>query len=215
VIQLTAKFLECALSDDDPWKLGNKVLYDLCERYPHHTDTTEIVAKVWLIGRAYAAAIERGRGKSSGIESSNDRFYTDNVAAALCEPSFDKVLEKLARFKDLDERSIGLVLNAHRHLVDVFRKLTGKNKRSLASKYLHFHCRDLFFIYDSRAVLGIRKLRIPARKIDVPPGADPDYERFVSQALGVRDHILSNFGKNLRPREIDRVLLATAAAYGD
>ena len=36
-MRLTARFLQQALSDDDPWSIGNQVLYDLCRRYPRHT----------------------------------------------------------------------------------------------------------------------------------------------------------------------------------
>jgi hypothetical protein len=42
-----------------PWDLGNSVLYDLCRKHPSHKTADEILAKVWLIGRSYAASIER------------------------------------------------------------------------------------------------------------------------------------------------------------
>ena len=64
-MRLTAPFLQQTLSEDDPWSIGNQVLYDLCQRYPRHTVDSEIIAKIWLIGRAYSASIERGRGKAS------------------------------------------------------------------------------------------------------------------------------------------------------
>jgi len=40
-----------------PWDLGNKTLYGLCKDYPGHRDEREIIAKIWLIGRAYSASI--------------------------------------------------------------------------------------------------------------------------------------------------------------
>lgn len=55
-----------------PWDLGNQVLYDLCRQYPGHTDEQAVIAKIWLIGRTYAAAIERRWTKS---ELTGDRFY--------------------------------------------------------------------------------------------------------------------------------------------
>lgn len=42
-----------------PWDLGNEVLYRLCATHSQHTDISAIVAKVLMIGRVYAAAIER------------------------------------------------------------------------------------------------------------------------------------------------------------
>ena len=107
---------------------------------------------------------------------------------------------------------MGPVLDAHTHLVRLFHGLTNKSKRSLASKYLHFHRPDLFFIYDSRAVSGIRAFGIPGRAIDVPPTADREYARFVGDAIGLRDHVRSRFERRLNPREVDRLLLATVAS---
>ena len=40
------------------------------------------------------------------------------------------------------------ILSMHKFLTDTFGKMTGLKKRSLASKYLHFHCPEKFFIYD-------------------------------------------------------------------
>jgi hypothetical protein len=208
LIRLTTKLLERALSND-PWGLGNQVLYDLCARYPNHTDEAEIVAKIWLIGRSYAAAIERGRGQRNRADSSNDRFYTEDVVTALRSSSIDEDLKDLRDFKTLDDQVAVAALVAHGRLMNVFRKLTNKNKRSLASKYLHFHRPHLFFIYDSRAVSGIRKLGIPPNALEVPADVDHDYGRFVTHAIGVRDYVLSKFGRRLSCREVDRVLLAT------
>lgn len=55
---LTKKLIKDAKSQSY-WDLGNKVLYDLCRKYPRHEGYPEIIAKIWIIGRSYAAAIER------------------------------------------------------------------------------------------------------------------------------------------------------------
>ena len=213
-MRLTAKLLQRTLSKDDPWRIGNKVLYDLCRRYPYHTVDAEIVAKIWLIGRAYAASIERGRGKAADSGLSNDRFYTGAVPKALRKSRLDEKLKALAKVRESNASNTGPVPDAHAHLVHLFHGLTSKNKRSLAAKYLHFHRPDLFFIYDSRAVSGIRALEIPRLAIDVPPGADRKYARFVGAAIGVREHVRAQFRKGLSPRELDRLLLATVATSG-
>ncbi|MFO0905737.1 MAG: hypothetical protein U0939_22205 [Pirellulales bacterium] len=59
-----------------PSDLGNQVLYDLRRQYAGHTDEQAVIAKIWLIGRTYAAAIERRRTKS---ELTGDRFYLEEV----------------------------------------------------------------------------------------------------------------------------------------
>ena len=56
---ITAQEVVAALKKNRVWDLGNKVLYDLCSSYPYHKTDEEIIAKIWLIGRSYAAAIER------------------------------------------------------------------------------------------------------------------------------------------------------------
>src|SRR5688572_8852994 len=63
------------------WDTSNNVLYDLCSRYPAHIEDGEVLAKILLVGRVYAAAIERRRNKEDDHE--NDRFYTDAVAPAI------------------------------------------------------------------------------------------------------------------------------------
>ena len=211
-MRLTTQLVQYALSDEDPWFIGNQVLYDLCRRYPGHKVDAEIVAKIWLIGRAYSASIERGRGKAAGSEVSNEQFYTATVPNALRKVGLDEKLEALARLPDGDESSTGLLLRAHGDLVRAFHRLTTKRKRSLASKYLHFHLPHIFFIFDSRAASVIRELRIPRHVVIVPRGVDPAYAGFVAAVIGVREHVLSRFGQRLNPRQLDRLLLAAHAS---
>ncbi len=121
------------------------------------------------------------------------------------------VRDKDAEEKLLDrfrEANVGPVLDAHGYLVRLFEKLTSKGKRSLASKYLHFHRPNLFFIYDSRAMSSIRRLSVPGQVIHAPRSADCEYAAFVSKALGLREQIRAEFGAQLTPRQLDRLLLA-------
>lgn len=207
---LTAQSVEQAQDGADPWRVGNQVLYDLCQRCPGHTDDAEIVAKVWLIGRAYSASIERGKGDAVGPDVPNDVFYTEHVAPALRTSALDRKLAALMKFEILDRSSVAQVLDTHGYLVTLFEKLTNKGKRSLASKYLHFHRPDLFFIYDSRAASSIRHLAVARLEVD-SPDADAQYAKFVGAALGVSQHVRKKFKKTLSPRQLDRLLLATFA----
>jgi hypothetical protein len=212
-MRITPKIVRESQDDDsDVWFIGNQTLYDLCSRYPYHDDDSPIVAKVWLIGRAYSASIERGRGNAPGSALSNDRFYKELVPKALRESALDMKLANLEELTELNEANVPAILETHGFLVRLFLKLTNKSKRSLASKYLHFHRRDLFFILDSRALLGIRGLGLPRVAIDIPPGADEEYARFVSAALGVREHVASAGGPLLSPRQLDRLLLAVSSS---
>ncbi len=73
------------------WNLGNEILYRLCREYPDHKSAEVITAKIWLIGRSYAAAIERGRK----IEEDGDSFYESKVAQKIQASHIDEHLCKL------------------------------------------------------------------------------------------------------------------------
>lgn len=78
-------FVEKALADS-AWDMGNQVLYDLCRRHPGHSEPGEILAKIWLIGRSYAAAIERGRSNANKKRCHNKKrcqIYFVNAGPAL------------------------------------------------------------------------------------------------------------------------------------
>ena len=152
-LQLYKSYLKVANSR---WEYGNSVLYRMCEEEPEHKKVDVIVVKIWLIGRSYAAAIERRKK----VVDDDDDFYYDVVAPKLLEigPELDDRIADLKESKNLIINDFKEILKTHKFLMDTFYDLTGLEKRSLASKYLHFHCPEKFFIYDSWAKAGIGKL---------------------------------------------------------
>lgn len=189
------------------WKYGNSVLYRMCEEEPEHKEIDVIVGKIWLIGRSYAAAIER---RKNAVVVGDD-FYYDEVAPKLLEigPELDDRITKLRKSKGLILDDIKLVLSTHKFLMDIFYELTGLEKRSLASKYLHFHCPEKFFIYDSRARVGIGKLvKRPNKGIltDVS-NCDPEYGDFVCRMLELQEYLDEQLGVYELPRKLDSFLL--------
>jgi hypothetical protein len=161
---ITAQEVVAALKKNRVWDLGNKVLYDLCSSYPYHKTDEEIIAKIWLIGRSYAAAIERRKNKASNSEG--DKFYEEIVVPKIKYSEVDKW------FAIIRENPIpGVAIEIHGKLTKLFSDISGLDKRSLASKYLHFHFEDSFFIYDSRAVNAIRMMTDRTQKeiIDLRP----------------------------------------------
>ena len=152
-LQLQKSYLQVANSR---WEDGNSVLYRMCEEEPEHKKVDVIVGKIWLIGRSYAAAIERRKK----VVDDDDDFYYDVVAPKLLEigPELDDRIADLKESKNLIINDFKEILKTHKFLMDTFYDLTGLEKRSLASKYLHFHCPEKFFIYDSWAKAGIGKL---------------------------------------------------------
>jgi hypothetical protein len=184
------------------WDLGNSVLYDLCRTHPDHKSKCEIVAKIWLIGRSYAASIERRKD----AKEIGDDFYTGVVAPTVRKSGVDAWL---ASIKKADGPGSPRTIEIHKSLMDLFRSITSLDKRSLASKYLHFHKPDVFFIYDSRARQSITKLVPRLSQIpDIATDAcDPEYKDFIRRCVWLRNHIQTSFKVALTPREIDNLLL--------
>ncbi|MCR4814840.1 MAG: hypothetical protein K5879_08465 [Lachnospiraceae bacterium] len=95
--------------------------------------------------------------------------------------------------------------------MDTFVELTGLEKRSLASKYLHFHCPDKFFIYDSRAKTAIGKIvKRPDREIRSGlEDYDAEYGDFVCRMLELQEYLDEKMGIYENPRSIDSFLLSS------
>jgi hypothetical protein len=187
------------------WDLGNSVLYDLCRRHPGHSRDDEIVAKVWLIGRSYSASIERRRN----AKDTGDRFYERAVVQAMRGSPVDEWLASVG-LKDGPGCSASIAV--HKKLMDLFRSITGLEKRSLASKYLHFHRPDAFFIYDSRARWAITKVvprlnQLPAIEAEQH---DVEYRDFVRRCVWLCGHVCTTHATELTPRELDKLLLMIA-----
>jgi hypothetical protein len=81
----------------DPWAVSDGLVYQLCQKYPDHRNPKSVTAKMLLIGRAYAAAVERGRSGGSAAESSTDEFYVRHLPRALRKSALDERLRALRR----------------------------------------------------------------------------------------------------------------------
>lgn len=75
-----------------PWGWGNEVLYRMCREEPRHTNCDVISGKMWLIGRAYAAAIERGAGEA--IKDGEDLHET--IAPEIRDSELDRWLDAIS-----------------------------------------------------------------------------------------------------------------------
>ncbi len=207
-------------TDEDIWAFGNDVLYKLCREHPKHESPNVVVAKIWLIGRSYAAAIERRNRRDHGIDRGtpkdkdmdNDPFYEKIVAPNMIRSEIDMRIGDLRRSKAVRGDNIAEVIDTHGYLTNLFDEFTGKKKRSLASKYLHFHLPDHFYLYDSRAVEGLQMFRRPEPPLcEPPPGCDTQYMKFALRMLDLQEDIERRFGKRLCPLELDRLLLNRVA----
>lgn len=198
------------------WEIGNQTLYDLCERYPAHTDPSQIVAKTWLIGRTYSVALERRKGATE----SNEVYYREKIPQVFISSKLDEWLLKLPADQALTSELLVDVLKIHTGLVDYLKSNLGitegndgLNRTSFCSKYLHFHCPLLFPIYDVRAVQGLRillKNHLHLRNLHLIAPYTAKYARFCETILAVLKELNQRLSKPLNLRQIDNLLLQLA-----
>lgn len=188
------------------WDTANLVLYDLCSEHPAHRDRSDVLAKVLLIGRVYAAAIERRRNKKD--DHDNDRFYVDTVAPSICKSAIDDWMHhaKIANPESPD--GLNTMVEVHGRVTGLFNEISDLQKRSLASKYLHFHVPQLFLIYDSRAVEAIREFSDVLPRASRSKGlGDNEYRKFAEKATILVQLCKREYGLTMSPRQFDNLLL--------
>jgi hypothetical protein len=189
---------------------GNQVLYDLCagENFLHR-EPGIVCAKVWLIGRAYAAALERRKG-AIGI---SDDFYEKEVVACFLRSNIDEWLLGLKSFDHIEDGNEFQILQTHKRLVErIKQELTRLKNISFASKYLHFHLPHVFFIYDGRASDALGPL---AKELGIAPpktksGDDSDYARFFRKARVTKAKLEQEYGHAMSLRQFDNLLVELA-----
>ncbi len=213
------KFLETTKKNPDPFALGNNMLYNMCKEHPSHKDIGDIISKVWLIGRSYAAAIERTSSNKNGdIKKDGEDFYVEKVGPRFSEKA--KVINLDDRLKELNDSPGDFIENAnmvqvlvlHKDMVDLLKEISGMEKRSLASKYLHFHCKKKVLIYDSRASKAVnaivRLYKIKSKKSGESTGRiDKTYACFVCKVIAIVEEITRQTGLQPDPRTFDNFLL--------
>ncbi|MHC8950391.1 hypothetical protein [Sphingobacterium hungaricum] len=209
----------------DSWDLSNQVLYEMCKENFKHIDEQAILAKTFIIGRTYAAALERrqnGRNPIINPKLVGDNFYLKYVLDVFDKLDLDKDIEILKDFKinsviDLTDEQIDKVLKVHYDLAMAFSE-TNVVKRSFASKYLHFHLPNIYFIYDSRATESLNSIyRSKENNLDAKSflrtidNTDEEYRNFYLKAFGlVKEIVDQDKGINITPRILDNVLMKVA-----
>lgn len=192
--------------EDSPWNLSNKVLYDLCSAHPAHVETGAILAKILLIGRVYAAAIERRTTKQD--EDENDSFYVEEVAPALRDSEIDIWLTEARSVMPGTPVALATLVKVHGMTTALFSEISGMEKRSMASKYLHFHVPELFYIYDSRAVEALRKFTPHLPRASRTSGlGDNEYRKFAEKCDHLQTLCEKEYSLRLLPRQVDNLLL--------
>lgn len=201
-LTLTREFITDALSLSilDP---KVRALYDLCFMYRHHLRDEIVADKLRLIRRLYSdSPVWPGKA-----------FSAEAAAHNLTQSSVDHWFGALSTAEELDS---GLLLELHKRLMGVFDDLTEEEARSLASKYLHFHFPELFYVYDTRIATALSLLIEGDCGFLALAEFDPAYGRFHACSRRLTERLLPQVGRRLSPRELDRVLRAWLdnAGYG-
>lgn len=188
---------------DDYSGFGDDVMYRMCRDKPLHDDINVISSKLWIIGRTYSAAIERKAGKD---------FKINSASARIKESDIDTYISKLKAIQRLTQENLDTLLTSHKYLIDVLKPSTSVEKRSLVSKYLHFHAPLAVFVYDSRANIEIKRILKPLKqRFKLRRTYDDEYEAFALKCMYFRDFIYENeLGAMASPRRIDMRLCGYA-----
>lgn len=164
------------------------------------------------IGRGYSAAIERRKNNTD--EDQNDDFYINVVAPATQSSQIDSWLKSARAAIPGTQSGFNTLVETHYEVTTLFSNISSLEKRSLASKYLHFHVPKLFYILDSRAVEAMRKFSPMLPRASPTIGlADNEYRKFAEKCFHLVQMSEHTFGLSPLPRQIDNLLL-TAHARG-
>lgn len=198
----------------------------MCQQYPSNADSQAILAKTLIIGRTYAASIERRKVKNT-IENSqsvaeiiNDDFYVNHVVPIFQRLKLDDHIDEIKQWGNtplvsLNDEQITKVLTLHKILSGAFEKETGLQKRSFASKYLHFHLPHIYFIYDSRTYtalnLVLKEVKPQGKRIVTTEQTDQGYTSFFIKCLRVLNYYKTvDEGLHISPRQLDNLLIEIA-----
>lgn len=161
------------------WGLIDEVLYALCARHTEHRDRRVVTAKLALVGRVYAAGLERRVSPPPGKQA------IDVISKHVLEhgSEVDMIIRGLDGIHEpLDATAMATIVEQHGRLTELLQAVTtdGKAPRSFASKYLHFH-RPFVPIYDDYARQKLGRLVRWERSyvpFGAPASADRDYREF-------------------------------------
>jgi len=202
-VETLCSYIESSKKRSEFWHFGNDVLYEMCRKNFDHQDVTVITGKLMLIGRTYSATLDRQTTKVKGQTREivrGRRLYAE-VSEKIRDSDLDQRLKALQGYLHFEPSIKQELLSIHIDLVSIFRDVTGQEKTSLASKYLHFHLQDLFFIMDSLAKSALAQITIQK-----PRGGYGKYPAFFNAMSILQAQIHECCGEIMTPRELDDLL---------
>lgn len=201
------KYIELSKNMNELWCVSNDVLYEMCKKYPLHKDVSEVVAKIFLIGRSYAAAIERTK---------NTHIYEERIPGLVHKHG--KNID--FNLSECNKENLQNIFSTYDLVLRSFHEVSGKWNRSLVSKYLHFHKPENFYLMDSRAKKGLSEILklYPAissaknegkRQYSVSKES-AEYMNFYLKCQICKQELEKEFNCTLSIRDFDNLLLTIA-----
>ena len=217
--------------------LGNQVLYDLCKKHMSNSISEFVSAKTWLIGRSYAVSPQRRKIPNKGISSKYNFFFEDfskiftsNTESCNRIDEFINQVNSMSFCGDfeIDKKNIINILKLisifNNHVVNTIVKLDNLNSTneakqniSFTSKYLHFHCPNCIYIFDSysnanaRSFIQSYKKQLHIDKI-IKEVRDEIKDENANDYIAhfIRCYFISTFCFNSTPtpRQLDNALLS-------
>lgn len=161
--QLTREFITDTLARSAQ-DVRTRALYELCYLHRHHISGEIVADKLRMILRLCA-------DHGLKVEEVSPEF----TAYRLGHSGVDRWFAGLTTAEQIDPAR---VFEMHKRVMDVFDDLPPEQARSLASKYLHFHFPELFFVYDSRVEAAALALGWGECGYLAGGEHDPQYARF-------------------------------------
>jgi hypothetical protein len=117
------RYRRVVLEYEHKWQPIDVALYDLCRRYPGHTDAGGLNAKVWIIGRTYATGIERKiptkRAQGSSLSQLSEHLLTNGK-------TLENWFARLRAIKEpLSAGNLRIILAVHGSFVNLIKKIRG------------------------------------------------------------------------------------------
>ncbi len=209
IVAPTQAELDRASEDfDRDWGAVDEVLYDICRRYPDHSDRRGLTAKIALVGRAYSAGLERRVTPPEAKQAIT--VIADFVHEHRAE--VDAIVADVRELREpLTAAAMRDIVDLHGRFCTLLRGVAtdGKTPRSFAAKYLHFH-NPAVPIYDSYAVAGLSRLvrwDSTLRLFDAASGADEEYYAFCVRFWRLYEECL-RAGRTVTVKSLDTYLWA-------
>lgn len=110
MLRLTIERVRAAC-DPTPWDFANDILYEMFRKNPLHTDCRVVIGKVLILGRTYAAAIERRTATEA--DSANESYYVERVVPEIMDSGIDRWIAQAARVEPVSPFGLETMVGLH------------------------------------------------------------------------------------------------------